>query len=218
MLIRKATSKEVKFACQRFHYAKKAHCGNYQYSIFNDEREWCGVIIFADGANLHYGDQFGLIQGELLELVRVALNGKQECTSQCVAAAMRQLHKDAPRIKMLISYADTGQGHLGTIYQATNWFYLGVSKATVPTWIIKGKSIHNRTKSRSYGSKTLEEIRETIDPNASIIEGTDKHKYVYFYDKKLKKKFLHLAKPYPKRETGSQNADTIKDGTSLQAG
>ena len=51
--------------------------------------------------------------GEVMELVRVALNGKQPCTSECVGAAIRQLHKDEPQVKLIVSYADMDQGHSG---------------------------------------------------------------------------------------------------------
>ena len=66
-----------------------------------------------------------MANGEVLELVRVALNGKQPCTSECVAASLKQIHKDAPQVKLVVSYADMDQEHIGTIYQATNWLYLG---------------------------------------------------------------------------------------------
>src|SRR3990167_6945185 len=33
-----------------------------------------------------------------------------------------------PSPRILVSYADTGQGHIGYIYQATNWLYTGLTK------------------------------------------------------------------------------------------
>ena len=38
---------------------------------------------------------------------------------------LKQLKKDAPMVRLVVSYADCDQEHLGTIYQATNWIYEG---------------------------------------------------------------------------------------------
>jgi hypothetical protein len=48
MRLRKATPKEIDFACKRFHYAKSVPAAHkYDYSIFNDSEEWCGVIVYS---------------------------------------------------------------------------------------------------------------------------------------------------------------------------
>ena len=33
-------------------------------------------------------------------------------------------------VKFLVSYADPAEGHLGTVYQATNWLYAALSQAS----------------------------------------------------------------------------------------
>ena len=126
MRLRKATPKEIDFACKRFHYAKSVPAAHkYDYSIFNDNGEWCGVILYSYGSSPQIGMQYGLFAGEVLELIRVALNGKQTHTSQAVAMTLKRLHKDAPNVRLVVSFADQEQGHLGTIYQASNWMYTG---------------------------------------------------------------------------------------------
>ena len=97
--LRNATPKAIRYACMNFHYAKAVPSTQYSYNVYNEQKEWCGVILFGGGANCHIACPFDMVQGEVLELVRVALNGKQPCTSECVAAALRQLHKDAPQVK-----------------------------------------------------------------------------------------------------------------------
>lgn len=44
-------------------------------------------------------------------------------------------------------------------------------------------------------------MREHVDPSAREVKSGDKHKYLYFLDKKLMRKFKDLEKPYPKRAT-----------------
>ena len=47
-----------------------------------------------------------------------------------------ELRDNDKNIKVLLSYADNGQGHVGGIYKATNWIYQGLSTdiALMPNW------------------------------------------------------------------------------------
>lgn len=198
--LKRSTYQAIRYACLKFHYAKAVPSIKYGYNIYQD-KEWCGVILFGLGANRNIASPFGLLQGEVFELVRVALNGKQKTTSECVAAAMRQLHKDAPQIKLLVSYADCDQGHVGTIYQATNWIYLGkCGENKRSAFIINGKKIHPRTIGSSGGKQMIEWVRTHIDDTATEFISNGKEKYIFVFDKKLRKKLLKDAKPYPKND------------------
>ena len=75
-----ANAKAIKHACLKFHYAKSVPSVQYGFNVYNDDDEWCGVICYGGGATPNIGKPFGLMQGEILELVRVALNGKQKTT------------------------------------------------------------------------------------------------------------------------------------------
>lgn len=66
-----------------FHYARSVPTVIHGYNIY-ENGEWCGVICFGNGATPNIGKEYNVIQGEIFELVRVALNGKQTTTSQCV--------------------------------------------------------------------------------------------------------------------------------------
>ena len=81
----------------------------YGYNVYNDNDEWCGVILYGGGANNNMPKSFGKNAGEVLELVRVALNGKQETTSKAVAMSLKQLHKENPLCEIVVSYADHRQ-------------------------------------------------------------------------------------------------------------
>ena len=196
-MIRRATPKEIKYACEKFHYAHVVPSCKYVYSYFNAGGGWCGVVVYSAGANRNIGRPYGLFMGEVLELVRVALNGKQEHTSQVVAETLRRLHKDAPNVKMVLSYADSGQGHVGTIYQATNWLYVGDSKDQ-PYFVIDGKPRHKKFLDSRGWPASIDWIREHVDSKAYLKSGGDKRKYLYFFDRKTRKRLGHLAKPYPK--------------------
>jgi hypothetical protein len=196
--LRKATAEATRYACLHFHYAKAVPSAQYSYNVY-ENGEWCGVIIFSLGANNHIGCPFGLVQGEVLELVRVALNGKQRTTSECVAAALKRLHADVPFVRAVVSYADKDQGHTGIIYQATNWFYLGLAEP-IHSFIINGKKTHFKSIHSKYGFVNLQWIRDNVDPDAEDFTPSGKHKYVFFFDKKLRKQWAGKALPYPKQD------------------
>lgn len=201
-----ATAKAIKYACLNFHYAKAIPVNPIGYNVYNNSDEWCGCILFARGACKSLGDEYGLPQGAVLELVRVALNGKQECTSKAVAIALKRLKTDCPLCKLVVSFADCDQNHLGTIYQATNWIYTGTNGTGLShAYLIDGKKIHEKSVRQYVKSKGLETsidnikfVYKTSSVSKFITQG--KRKYLMPMDKVTRKKILPLAKPYPKEE------------------
>lgn len=191
MRIAIANSKAITYACKNFHYSKSVPAVQYAFNIYNGENEWCGVILYGGGANNNLPKSFNLNAGEVLELTRVALNGKQECTSMAVAMSLRELHKIDPLCKIVVSYADHRQHHLGTIYQATNWIYLGKSITNDTQYFYKGKWTHERT---INAQANRAQLKKTLPKR----KNSNKFKYIYVFNKKERKKWLAQALPYPK--------------------
>lgn len=203
MKLRKATLAEVRYSCLNFHYAKRAPAAMQAYSVFSDSGEFCGTVCYRTGASPQIGKPYGLVQGEVCELVRVALNGKQGHghTSEAVGKSIRLLHKDKPLLRLIVSYADRDQEHVGKIYQATNWLYVGEVTGGVPMQVLlHGKPVHNVSVRKKYGTFNLEWIREHLDPKAEYLYAKGKYKYLYPLDKSMRKQLLPLALPYPKAE------------------
>lgn len=90
MRLTHANSKAVDYACRHFHYSQSVPAVQYAYNVYNDQDEWCGCILYGGGANNNLAKSFGKNAGEVLELERVALNGKQEQTSKAVAMSLKQ--------------------------------------------------------------------------------------------------------------------------------
>lgn len=209
----------------KFHYAKAVPVNTIGYNIYNDSGEWCGVVLYGSGANHNLGNEYNLKQGEIAELVRVALNGKQECTSKAVSMTLKQLHKDCPLIRLVVSYADCDQNHLGTIYQATNWIFVGTKMENTKdsSWIINGKRYHGRVISnwvKQHGGLkglTREQfLRKYYDANAVEYVTQGKRKYLMPMDKKIRKQLIPLALPYPKNDanwTKINRTKFINNGT-----
>lgn len=211
MRLEKASFKAIKYACLNFHYAKSVPVNTFGYSVFNNNDEWCGVVLFGSGANNNIGKQFDLKQGQIIELVRVALNGKQKTTSQVVSRSIKFIKKDLPLCRMIISYADVDQSHKGTIYQAMNWYFVGTSMKNKSdgSFIINGKRIHGKTisdKCKRYGLvKTLENIKQVYNTNNVeyyITKG--KIKYLMPLDDKMRIICEKIKKEYPKTAVEAQ--------------
>ena len=200
MRIDKASGPAINYACKHFHYAAATPQIRLGYSVFNDADEWCGVILYSNGANPRIAQEFNLVQGQVVELVRVALNGKQSCTSEALAMSMRQIKKDAPAVQIIVSYADRNQDHIGTIYQATNWLYID-ERSNERGIMLNGKLTHRRSITKKYGHSGIDFLKDNVDPNAQVIKGKSKIKYVFPLNRFQTKKLKPLAKPYPKKET-----------------
>ena len=198
--LKPANAQAVRYACMNYHYAKAVPSAYNAYNVYNEHSEWCGVIIFGGGATPRLAGSVGCKTGEVMELVRVALNGKQPCTSECVGAALRQLHRDAPQVKIVVSFADCDQQHYGTIYQATNWIYLGTNSGNgYRFFIIHGKKTHPKSVHSQGWKQSLGWLREHVDPNAQEVYSEGKRKYIWVYDKKFRKEWQKNALPYPKK-------------------
>lgn len=203
--LKRATPEAVRFACMNFHYAKRVPQAKWAYNVYEDG-EWCGVVVFGFGAQHNIATGIGYDYGEVCELERVALNGKQKFTSQVVSECLKRLHHDAKQIKDVVSYADANQNHLGIIYQATNWIYIGdtakTSGSKPDAYLIHGKKMHPRSVGARGYRQSISWLRENVDPNAKEIWGKPKFKYIFVFDKKQRKAWQQKALPYPKKNQG----------------
>lgn len=122
------------------------------------------------------------------------------------------LKQKCPLVRLVVSFADCDQNHLGTIYQATNWIYTGIPSGAVPQYLVHGKITHNKTVRELLLKKyhvplNLENVRKYIDPNAKVLKTSGKRKYLYPLDKKMRKQIEPLAKPYPKTDENWHKID-----------
>tara|TARA_R100000808_G_scaffold12346_1_gene30793 strand:+ start:181 stop:813 length:633 start_codon:yes stop_codon:yes gene_type:complete len=182
------------YAVQNYHYSKTRPAGAiFGYNVFNKKNEWCGVIMYGRGGCSTMGDAYNLKHGQIIELVRMALNGKQESTSKALSISLKLIKKDCPTVKMIVSYADKGQNHIGTIYQATNWYYVGQTKSSGYEYWYKGKWTHSKTISNAKKQKGL---RVNLLKKRKV---SGKIKYLYPIDKKMLNKLNVISKEYPKK-------------------
>lgn len=101
--------------------------------------------------------------------------------------------------EIVVSYAEIQQGHVGIVYQATNWIYTGLS-AKRTNWTIEGINKHCQTIADKY---TASELREKYGEKFKLVDRPRKHRYVYFNckvrrRKELLSKLRYEVLPYPK--------------------
>jgi hypothetical protein len=83
--------------------------------------------------------------------------------------------------KVLLSYADPNAGHVGTIYQATGWTYLGETPGEHYVRLVDGQLHHPRSVYNRYGSNNIAHLRATGVPARRESVG-GKHRYAYVLD------------------------------------
>lgn len=207
--MRPCLGNEARKAVEQWHYSHVCPAFTFGYSFFTPDSKFIGVVLFGRGANRNIGSPYGLEQSEVLELVRVALNGMQGHgqTSRIVAAAIRQVREDAgPSLKMLVSYSDQDQGHAGTIYQATNWIYAGETGKYRDGWVTPaGQFIRNRSSDSSLTSHGLggdskkEQVEKVYGKGLAPHYTLGRHRYLYPFTKDMKKVAEAMRQPYPRK-------------------
>lgn len=193
-----ATHEAAKYACENWHYSRSIPSASVKIGAWENDK-YIGVVIFGRGAASEIGSPYNLPQDQICELVRIALTKHETQTSRILALALKFLKKSNPGIRLVVSFADTEQGHHGGIYQATGWIFEGSKE--YHAYLVHGKKTHPKTLHSRYGKggQSIEWLRKNIDPAAKRIIGSFKNKYLMPLDDEMRKRILPLAKPYPKR-------------------
>ena len=201
--IKKITYEETKPYLLEIHYAKRMPSISYSFGLYRDG-EMCGVITYGSppSSTLRRGLAGDKNIKNILELNRLCL--KDNLKNEASILVGKSLKLLPPSI--VISFADTEQGHLGIVYQATNFFYCGLS-AKRTDWKIKGQEhLHGQTIADRYRGipNRAEAIRAEYGDDFYLKPRPRKHRYVYFVgNKKVIKQFKEDLKykiqPYPKK-------------------
>jgi len=185
-----ATHKAAKYACEHWHYAgcvprfKQVWIGAWE------NQKFIGIVSIGKSSTPYLGTFLGLETTECAELTRIALKSHQSQVSQIMMYAIKMVKKQSPNLKLLVSLADSTQGHEGKIYQATNWVYVGRS-SSMTQYYFRGKW-RNDSPLMRYLQKHPEEKKRL--PKRKI---PGKHKYLMPLDKKIRKQIAPLSQPYP---------------------
>lgn len=176
------------------HYAHRMPSISYAFGLYGDA-SLIGICTFGSPASapLRIGVAGQEMAGYVIELNRLCVeSGEENITSWFVSRCLKEIGE-----KIVVSYADTRQGHVGKIYQACNFIFTGTTKARSD--ISAGNGKHSRHYDRNTNYKENRVLRSS------------KHRYIYISgNKRFKRKALNALKysrqDYPKGETTRYDA------------
>ena len=189
--IKEVSKKDAREIVKRFHYlGEKDFMFNISYGIFiKGEDEILGCAIFGMvGGNVALKGWFGVDNthsNEYLELTRLVMNpilNGCNATSYLLGNAIKQIKKDYPQVKAIVSLADNGL-HNGAIYQACNFKYYGLTDKKTDFYVVgcEGK---------------VKRCGTTKDKQGVWLPRSQKHRYLYIIDKNVKVNYKE--EKYPK--------------------
>jgi hypothetical protein len=159
-----------------------------------------GVMTFGVGPFYGYKLVNNATPDDVVTLTRLWLSDElpRNSESKVLGIALRSLKRDTS-LKFVIAYSDPAFGHFGTIYQATNWLYTGLSSATPLYDIGDGMLHHSRSLAHELGSHSIRYLTSQ-GINARIVPQQAKHRYIYFLDESWKSRLAVPVLPYSKKE------------------
>jgi hypothetical protein len=191
--------KVVKPFIEKWHYSHSVRglhaCLSYCFGLFDEDifglPKLIGGMIYGvpssrmEQKSVRYGNK----PGKVLELNRLCCidDTPTNTESYFIGQTLKWLSKNTD-YQVVVSYADPDYGHGGTIYKATNFIHYDMT-GTDKVLIVDGKKYHRRTLRKvSPYAETIRQRLEDKDPDVYWKKTCEKHIYIYYLDKKLKRK------------------------------
>lgn len=184
-------SEEMEPWAKRRHYAKRVPNISYAFGLYI-HKELSGVISYGSPPTPQIKNgAFSDPAIPIIELNRLCLDTPlKNAASILVGRSLKLL----PGPSAIISYADSAQGHVGYIYQATNFLYTGAVTAHDSEYLVNGKKVHPRTLAAQGISNPVGWAREN---NIEQVKPLPKHRYVYFVGTRRERQYMRECLIYP---------------------
>tara|TARA_R110000868_G_scaffold335665_1_gene596545 strand:- start:1145 stop:1801 length:657 start_codon:yes stop_codon:yes gene_type:complete len=201
MIVLPIKSEETEPWLLKKHYARRMCPISFAFGAYKNNI-LVGVVTYGVSASstLRQGVCGKKWTDNVYELNRLCCANEKNFASEFVAKSMQML----PKPTIVVSYADTEQGHVGYVYQATNFLYTGLStKFKDPK--VKGLE-HQHHATYAHGLTNAEVIEKYGEDNVYFVERARKHRYVFFVGSKIDKKKMrndltYEVLPYPKGDS-----------------
>jgi len=188
------------------HYSHKIYNATYMHLGIFIKGELLGVLQYGYAMNPASCESVveGTEMDEYLELNRMWLDDKAERNSEskAISYSLRYIRSKFPKIKWIQSFADERCGCFGIVYQACSFSFYG--EHTSNFWEWDNEVFHNIQmtvkKGTSRYTKRVKELQENKE-NAKKLT-LRQFRYIFFIDKRWKKKCLLKEKPYLKYYNG----------------
>lgn len=201
-IVQQCSYHEIKSLIETKHYLKRRPQVTDCYVLFDTQERVAvgGLTIGKPASNsLCVGVCGAEAKQFVYELNRLYVNdGVDFAESKFIAEALGMFYRTFGNA-ILVSYADTELGHTGSVYQASNWIYTGMTKPRTDKYVPDGKH------SRHYAKD---------QDNSRRVVRSGKHRYVKFVGTKGFKRWCacrlkYKQETYPKADN-SYYAETYK--------
>lgn len=158
-----------------------------------------GVPVSMDAAASVFGRDHA---DRVMDLQRLVLvdDAPRNTESWFIVRALRALKRERPSTWAVTSFADSTQGHIGTIYQATNAIYGGTGGAEMQFIDQHGRLRSNRMDGRRVT------VADGADRGWTPIRRGHKHRYLFLtsdnraHRRLLERTLLWERQPYPRAD------------------
>ena len=201
--IRQIESKVANAMVVESHYLHRRASSMFCYGLFDGD-EMIGTIIYGKPASrsLCVGVCGPEEADQVIELTRLWIkDGTPKNTeSYLIGRTLRLLPKEKD---IIVSYAEIGAGHIGIVYQATNWIYTGMSDRHVE-WRLDGATSATHTRHIFDEHGGVNGAKAFYGDRLERHERPRKHRYVMFNTnsrgrrRELMNKLRYKIQPYPK--------------------
>jgi adenine modification enzyme len=164
------------------------------------ENELLGVLQY--GYAMNPASCSSVVEGteinQYLELNRMWIDDKagRNTESRAISYSFKYIKGKHPKIKWVQSFADERCGGLGIVYQAANFDYFGEHDSIF--WELDGE-VHHNSKFTNKNPKSNSKWKYyQANKHRASKSSLRQFRYIFFIDKRWKKKCLLNEKPYPK--------------------
>lgn len=150
-----------------------------------------GVVVYGQPSPQLFKHAFAGRDFRLYELSRLVIQTpKRNAASFLVGRSLRMLERPSA----VVSYADSEWGHIGSIYQATNWLYTGATRSHDHLYLVDGKRTHPMSL-RDQG--ITDPKRWAAEQGIETVAPADKHRYFYLNGTKKERRRMRATLRYP---------------------
>ena len=183
------------------HYLHRRAPCSFAYGLFcNSCKMVLGVVVYgvSCSSTLLKGICGEEEKSNVYELTRLWIKdgAPKNSESYLIGNTINKLDKN-----IIVSFSEINQGHKGTVYQACNFIYCGLSaKFKDP----KVKGLEHQHHATYANRMNMQQVKDKYgEQNVYYIDRPRKHRYIYFNGNKKKKKDLlnklkYKILPYPK--------------------
>lgn len=162
---------ETKPFILKIHYAKRMPSITYSYGLYKNKK-LIGIITYGSSPSPTLSESIAGKKNKhlVLELNRLVLkNNKKNEASLLIAASFKLL----PKPRIIVSFADEQKGHIGTVYQATNFIYTGATSNETELVDKDGNDFHYRNIGHLQKNNTLNVSLVKTRKNEHLINKID---------------------------------------------